>query len=71
MDSRNAYRRAIDRVKERFSSDFAIMKAFEEKLDSWPRMRYNDVKMIVKFADFISQCKTAMEQIKDFKNILN
>lgn len=72
LDSSNAYRRAIiARLKEWFGSDFAVMKALKEKLDSWPKMRHDDAKMIVKFADFISQCKTAMEQIEDFKNIPN
>ena len=34
-------------------------------------MRHNDVKMIVKYADFISQCETAMEQIEDFNEFPN
>lgn len=48
LDSSNADRRAIARLKEQLGSYFAIMKAFKEKNDSWPKMRHDGAKNVVK-----------------------
>ncbi|XP_067945018.1 uncharacterized protein [Watersipora subatra] len=65
LKSDMAYLTAKQKLKDRFGSDFAVAEAFRSKLQQWPKLRANDHTGIQKFADFLGQCQTAMQQIDE------
>ena len=70
LRSDSAYEAAKKKLKERFGSDYAIAEAFRSKLQKWPKIKGNEHALIQQFADFLSQCETAMAQIEELR-ILN
>ena len=70
LHSDKAYITAKQKLKERFGSSFAIAEAFRSKLNQWPKIKANDNLQIQKFADFLSQCATAIEQMEELR-VLN
>jgi hypothetical protein len=66
----SAYVKAMNVLKSRFGSDFAIAESFRNRLDAWPNIRASDHKGVQAFADFLGQCLTALEQIEEL-SVLN
>ena len=65
-----AYVKAMQALKGRFGSEFAIAESFRERLDSWPMIKSADSRGLQNYADFLGQCLTAMQQIEEL-SILN
>ncbi len=70
INSNDAFQEAFATLDERFGDAYSIASAFRDKLDSWPRIVGNDGKGLQKFADYLQQCKFAMQTI-DSLAVLN
>ena len=57
-------------LSKRYEAPFAVASAFRKNLDSWPQIAPYDSLGLRKYADFIVQCKKAMEKVNSLK-VLN
>ena len=60
----NAFERAKELLKKRYSDSFLIANAFRDKLTDWPRIQARDGTGLQKFADFLRQCLSAMSSVE-------
>ena len=60
-----AFSKAMDVLKSRFGSQFAMAEPFAFKLDSWPKICMHNNGGTQHYGDFLAQCLVAMEQIED------
>ena len=61
LKTEEAYVKAKRTLKGRFGNPFLVSNAYRKKLNEWPKIQSNDGPALRKFADFLQDCKTAME----------
>ena len=67
LDTPEAYDDAMRILNTRYGNKFNIANAFRDKLEKWPKINLNDGSALMKFYDFLEQCKTAMGHIHYLK----
>ena len=70
LSTEEAYIEARHKLDVRFGDPFVVGKAFRDKLDKWHKVAPYDGLSLRKFADYLSQCETAMITISSL-NALN
>lgn len=65
-----AYKDAWNRLNSRFGDTFLIQHAYRDKLAKWPKIPKDDGFALREFADFLSSCNDAIQQVKGLE-ILN
>ena len=70
LDSDDAYDRAKALLQKRYGNEFVVSNAFRDKLEAWPNVTYNDGLALRRFADFLTQCLSAIKTVTGLQ-ILN
>nr|BDT62740.1 MAG: hypothetical protein [Metapenaeus ensis nimavirus] len=60
LDTTEAYNDARELLKQRYGDVFTIAQAYRKKLDEWPKVSINNGSALMKFSDYLQNCKTAM-----------
>ncbi len=63
MTTNDAFVQAKKLLDKRYGNHFVLGNAFRDKLDSWPKVPSCDGKALRNLADFMRQCRAAMENI--------
>nr|BDT62739.1 MAG: hypothetical protein [Metapenaeus ensis nimavirus] len=58
-----SYNDARELLKQRYGDVFTIAQAYRKKLDEWPKVSINNGSALMKFSDYLQNCKTAMNSI--------
>jgi hypothetical protein len=69
-NSSDAFSEAKAQLKRRYGNPFDTARAFRDKLASWPKVSGKDPYALRKYADFLTQCLSAIESIPAL-NVLN
>ena len=56
----NAYTEAMKILNDRFGNPFIVSNSYREEIYSWPKISSNDCYGLRTFADFLQQCRVAM-----------
>ncbi len=69
LNDEDAYVKARTLLKERYGNTHIVGNAFRDKLESWPDIRSQDGMGLRKLADFLRQCKVAMNTIETLEHL--
>ena len=67
LEGEEAYLQAKRKLRERFGNPFRIAQAYRKKIYQWPKIGPYDSEGLKKFADFLDNCKTAMQSTEYLK----
>ena len=63
LDTPDAFDNALELLQNRFGDPYVISDAFRDELESWSRISPKDSEGLRDYADFLQQCKLAMNTI--------
>lgn len=68
-DGDENYQEAMEMLDERYGNKFTLMKAFRNRLTSWPKIQPKDAVQTRKLADALKQCLGAMKTIPELQRM--
>jgi hypothetical protein len=63
LNSESSYLKARMILEDRYGDKLKLAQSFREKINRWPTIKPGDGKSLRDFADFLSQCETAMKTL--------
>ena len=69
--SENVFKEAMQALEDNYGDPFEVADAFRDKLESWPKIGGSDFKSLKKYAQFLKQCKIAMDSNEHLEDLNN
>ena len=69
--SENVFEEAMQALEDNYGDPFEVADAFRDKLESWPKIGGSDFKSLKKYAQFLKQCKIAMDSNEHLEDLNN
>ena len=69
--SNNVFEEAMQALEDNYGDPFEVADAFRDKLKSWPKIGGSDFKSLKKYAQFLKQCKIAMDSNEHLEDLNN